>query len=185
MSIVTLAFLLFALSALAGGLLAVLSRDAGQALVGLGLAVLSLAGLLVQLGAAGLGLLMIVVFAGALAGLWTFAVKVGGLDLGALRAEITRQKRLIQGVAVFAFVGLSLALGVWQATLSEGEAGRLTEQYTVLLLPGLLTVMAATIGAVALALRLTGEQTSWIEQFWREQMKAKRLKPITQRRGEG
>ena len=86
MSVTVFAFYLFAVSALAGGLFTVISRNPVHSVLWLILSFLSSAGLFVLLGAEFVAMLLIIVYVGAVAVLFLFVVMMLDVDFSELRA---------------------------------------------------------------------------------------------------
>ena len=90
MTVAALAFYLFAISTLIGGLFTVVSRNPVHSVLWLILAFLSSAGLFVLLGAEFVAMLLIIVYVGAVAVLFLFVVMMLDINFTSLRAGFTQ-----------------------------------------------------------------------------------------------
>ena len=166
-----LAFYLFAISCIAGGLFTVVSRHPVHSVLWLILSFLSAAGLFVLLGAEFVAMLLIIVYVGAVAVLFLFVVMMLDVDFAELRAELVGYLPLGLLIGVIIFMQLAMAFGVW--TTAEGveiaaqpdaiagggahntEAlGRiLYDKYFLLFQLAGLILLVAMVGAIVLTLR--------------------------------
>ena len=166
-----LAFYLFAISCVAGGLFTVISRHPVHSVLWLILSFLSAAGLFVLLGAEFVAMLLIIVYVGAVAVLFLFVVMMLDVDFAELRAEMTKYLPLGLLFGVIILMQLAMAFGVW--TTAEGvtlgaepdaiagggahntEAlGRiLYDKYFLLFQLAGLILLVAMVGAIVLTLR--------------------------------
>ncbi len=112
------AFYLFAISAIAGGLFTVISRNPVHSVLWLILAFLSSAGLFILLGAEFVAMLLIIVYVGAVAVLFLFVVMMLDVDFAELKAEMAKYMPLALLIGVVILMQLALAFGVW--TTAEG-----------------------------------------------------------------
>jgi len=85
MGIAAFAFYLFAISAVVGGVLTVVSRNPVHSVLWLILAFISSAGLFVLLGAEFVAMLLVIVYVGAVAVLFLFVVMMLDVDFARLR----------------------------------------------------------------------------------------------------
>ena len=90
MTATVLAFYLFAISCIAGGLFTVISRNPVHSVLWLILAFLSAAGLFILLGAEFVAMLLIIVYVGAVAVLFLFVVMMLDVDFAELRGELAK-----------------------------------------------------------------------------------------------
>ena len=90
MTIAALAFYLFAICAITGGLFTVISRNPVHSVLWLILAFLSSAGLFVLLGAEFVAMLLIIVYVGAVMVLFLFVVMMLDVDFAELKAEMAK-----------------------------------------------------------------------------------------------
>ncbi len=127
MGLADLAFYLFAISVIVGGLLTVVSRNPVHSVLWLILAFLSAAGLFVLLGAEFVAMLLIIVYVGAVAVLFLFVVMMLDVDFAALKAEMVKYIPLALLIGVVILMQLAMALGVWQVA---GQAEALRAQVT-------------------------------------------------------
>ncbi|MDJ1017129.1 MAG: NADH-quinone oxidoreductase subunit J [Paracoccaceae bacterium] len=166
-----LAFYLFAISCVAGGLFTVVSRNPVHSVLWLILSFLSAAGLFVLLGAEFVAMLLIIVYVGAVAVLFLFVVMMLDVDFAELKAEMARYMPLALLIGVVILMQLAIALGVW--TTAEGveiaarpdavaDGGRhntdalgliLYDKYFLLFQLAGLILLVAMIGAIVLTLR--------------------------------
>lgn len=166
-----LAFYLFAVSCIAGGLFTVISRNPVHSVLWLILSFLSAAGLFVLLGAEFVAMLLIIVYVGAVAVLFLFVVMMLDVDFAELKAEMAKYLPLGLLIGVIILMQLAMAFGVW--TTAEGvemvarpdaiagggthntEAlGRvLYDKYFLLFQLAGLILLVAMIGAIVLTLR--------------------------------
>ena len=167
----TFAFYLFAISAVAGGLFTVISRNPVHSVLWLILAFLSSAGLFVLLGAEFVAMLLVIVYVGAVAVLFLFVVMMLDVDFAELKAEMAKYMPLALLFGVVILMQLGLAFGVWQAS-DEAEALRahvtpsasevhntaalgqiLYDDYFLLFQLAGLILLVAMIGAIVLTIR--------------------------------
>lgn len=166
-----IAFYLFAATAVAAGLLVILARNPVHSVLFLILAFFTAAGLFVLMGAEFLGLILVVVYVGAVAVLFLFVVMMLDIDFAELR------KGFLQYLPVGALIGLVLlaelvlVAGSWQVSehalqgtpapipsdpgLTNTEAiGRvLYTDYIYLFQAAGMILLVAMIGAIVLTLR--------------------------------
>ncbi len=196
MTIAALAFYLFAICTVVGGLFTVISRNPVHSVLWLILAFLSSAGLFVLLGAEFVAMLLIIVYVGAVAVLFLFVVMMLDVDFAELKAEMAKYMPLALLIGVVILMELGLALGSWQA--SEGaEAARaavapegvsntaalgmlLYDKYFLLFQLSGLILLVAMIGAIVLTLRhrTNVKRQNVLEQMWRDPAKAMELKDV-------
>ncbi|MCD1626386.1 MAG: NADH-quinone oxidoreductase subunit J [Paracoccaceae bacterium] len=196
MTILAFSFYLFALSALAGGLFTVISRNPVHSVLWLILTFLSAAGLFVLLGAEFVAMLLVIVYVGAVAVLFLFVVMMLDVDFAQLKAEMARYMPLALLIGVVLLMQLSLAFGVWQT--SEGAmAARAAvtptdvtntaalgllvyDKYFLLFQLSGLILLVAMIGAIVLTLRHRKDvkRQDVLAQMWRDPAKAMELKDV-------
>ncbi|MFU8882918.1 MAG: NADH-quinone oxidoreductase subunit J [Rhodobacterales bacterium] len=196
MTIVAFSFYLFAISALAGGLFTVISRNPVHSVLWLILTFLSAAGLFVLLGAEFVAMLLVIVYVGAVAVLFLFVVMMLDVDFAQLKAEMARYMPLALLIGVVLLMQLSLAFGVWQ--MSDGAmAARdavtptdvtntaalgllLYDKYFLLFQLSGLILLVAMIGAIVLTLRHRKDvkRQDVLAQMWRDPAKAMELKDV-------
>ena len=116
MSVADLAFYVFAISVLTGGLLTVLSKNPVHSVLWLILAFLSSAGLFVLLGAEFVAMLLVIVYVGAVAVLFLFVVMMLDVDFAELKGEMAKYMPLGLLIGVVILMQLGMALGVWQVS---------------------------------------------------------------------
>ncbi len=196
MSIAALAFYLFAVSALAGGLFTVVSRNPVHSVLWLILAFLSSAGLFVLLGAEFVAMLLVIVYVGAVAVLFLFVVMMLDVDFAELKAEMAKYMPLALLIGVIILMQLGLAYGAWET--AEGvEAARaavapegventaalgllIYDKYFLLFQLAGLILLVAMIGAIVLTLRHRKDikRQNVLAQMWRDPAKALELKDV-------
>ncbi|MCX7890010.1 MAG: NADH-quinone oxidoreductase subunit J [Rhodobacteraceae bacterium] len=189
------AFWLFALSAVAGGLMVVLARNPVHSVLWLILAFLSSAGLFVLLGAEFVAMLLVIVYVGAVAVLFLFVVMMLDIDFAALKGEMARFMPLGLLIGLVILMQLGIAFGAW--TSGEGvvlndapAAGEventralgliLYDRYFYLFQTAGLILLVAMIGAIVLTLRHRKDvkRQDVLAQMWRDPQKAMELKDV-------
>ena len=195
MGLADLAFYLFAISVIVGGLLTVVSRNPVHSVLWLILAFLSAAGLFVLLGAEFVAMLLIIVYVGAVAVLFLFVVMMLDVDFAALKAEMVKYIPLAQLIGVVILMQLAMALGVWQVagqaealraqvTPSPGDVhntaalGRiLYDDYFLLFQLAGMILLVAMIGAIVLTIRHRKDikRQDVLAQMYRDPKKAMEL----------
>ncbi len=164
-----IAFYLFAISVITGGLFTVISRNPVHSVLWLILAFLSAAGLFVLLGAEFVAMLLIIVYVGAVAVLFLFVVMMLDVDFAELKAQMAQYFPLALLIGVVILMQFALALGAWEFNSSADEfrqniipddrhntaaLGRiLYDQYLLLFQIAGLILLVAMIGAIVLTLR--------------------------------
>jgi len=167
--IAALAFYLFAICVVVGGLFTVISRNPVHSVLWLILAFLSSAGLFVLLGAEFVAMLLIIVYVGAVAVLFLFVVMMLDVDFAELKAEMAKYMPLALLIGVVILMELGLALGSWTeaetamaaraAVAPEGVTNTaalgmlLYDKYFLLFQLSGLILLVAMIGAIVLTLR--------------------------------
>lgn len=201
MTPVLLVFYLFALSAIGGGLMTVISRNPVHSVLWLILTFLSASGLFVLLGAEFLAMLMLVVYVGAVAVLFLFVVMMLDVDFAELKGEMSKYLPVGLLMAVVIVMQLSMALGAWevsgQATANlqapiEGATDNtrmlglmIYDQYFHLFQLAGLILLVAMIGAITLTLRhrKNVKRQDVLAQMYRDPAKA--MEVIDVKPGEG
>ncbi|MRU14324.1 NADH-quinone oxidoreductase subunit J [Roseovarius sp. A21] len=196
MTIATLSFYLFAISALTGGLFTVISRNPVHSVLWLILSFISAAGLFVLLGAEFVAMLLIIVYVGAVAVLFLFVVMMLDVDFAELKAEMAKYMPLALLIGVILLMQFGLAFGSW--TMAEGaEAARgavapegvqntaalgllLYDKYFLLFQLAGLILLVAMIGAIVLTLRHRADikRQDVLAQMYRDPAKAMELKDV-------
>ena len=196
MTVTALAFYLFALSTLVGGLFTVIGRNPVHSVLWLILTFLSAAGLFVLLGAEFVAMLLIIVYVGAVAVLFLFVVMMLDVDFAELKAEMARYMPLALLIGVILLMQFGLAYGSWaeaetaqsarQAITPDGventaALGLLVyEQYFLAFQLAGLILLVAMIGAIVLTLRhrVDVKRQNVLAQMWRDPAKAMELKDV-------
>ena len=169
LSILIITFYLFSLSAIAGGLMTVISRNPVHSVLWLILAFLSSAGVFVLLGAEFLAMLLIIVYVGAVAVLFLFVVMMLDVDFSTLKAEMAGYLPIALLIGVVLVMQLGMAFGVWsyaetalgaREVLANSQHHNtkalgliLYDRYFILFQLSGLILLVAMIGAIVLTLR--------------------------------
>ena len=196
MTVAALAFYLFALSAIVGGLFTVLSRNPVHSVLWLILAFLSSAGLFVLLGAEFVAMLLVIVYVGAVMVLFLFVVMMLDVDFAELKAGMAQYLPIALAIGIVLLMQLGLAFGDWhvangaeaarQAVAPEGVENTaalgvlLYDKYFLLFQLAGLILLVAMIGAIVLTLRhRTGiKRQNVLEQMWRDPATAIEMKDV-------
>lgn len=193
-----LAFYLFAITLLTGGLFTVVSRNPVHSVLWLILSFLSAAGLFVLAGAEFVAMLLIIVYVGAVAVLFLFVVMMLDVDFAALKAEMAKYVPLALLIGVIVLMQLALAFGVWQAADGVSLAANINElegtevhntaalgqviydDYLLLFQLSGLILLVAMIGAIVLTLRHRSDvkRQDVLAQMYRDPAKAMELKDV-------
>ncbi len=196
MTIAALAFYLFAISALVGGLFTVISRNPVHSVLWLILAFISSAGLFVLLGAEFVAMLLIIVYVGAVMVLFLFVVMMLDVDFAELKAEMAKYMPLALLIGVIILMQFGMAFGTWE--VSEGaQAARdavapadvsntkalgllLYDKYFLLFQLAGLILLVAMMGAIMLTLRHRTDikRQNVLAQMYRDPAKAMELKDV-------
>jgi NADH-quinone oxidoreductase subunit J len=168
MTAAALAFYLFGITTIAGGLMTVVSRNPVHSVLWLILAFLSSAGLFVLMGAEFVAMLLVIVYVGAVAVLFLFVVMMLDVDFAELKAEMARYFPLALLIGLIVLMQLAIAFGVWEidagaeariaAPMGVAENTRaigllLYDRYFLLFQLAGLILLVAMIGAIVLTLR--------------------------------
>ncbi|WP_299350075.1 NADH-quinone oxidoreductase subunit J [uncultured Shimia sp.] len=196
MSMVALAFYLFALSAITGGLFTVVSRNPVHSVLWLILAFLSSAGLFVLLGAEFVAMLLIIVYVGAVAVLFLFVVMMLDIDFAELKAGMAQYMPLALLIGVILLMQFGMAIGVWQVSdVAEAQRAAVApegvqntaalgliiyDQYFLLFQLAGLILLVAMIGAIVLTMRHRRDvkRQNVLHQMWRDPKDAMELKDV-------
>ena len=195
MTPIVIAFYLFAVSTITGGLMTVVSRNPVHSVLWLILSFLSSAGLFVLLGAEFVAMLLIIVYVGAVAVLFLFVVMMLDVDFAELKAEMTRYMPLALLIGVVILMQFALAFGAWD--YSDGAADRIAspageihntkalglliyDKYIMLFQLSGLILLVAMIGAIVLTLRHRTDikRQDIVGQMMRDPAKAMELKDV-------
>jgi len=190
------AFYLFAISAIAGGLFTVISRNPVHSVLWLILSFLSSAGLFVLLGAEFVAMLLIIVYVGAVAVLFLFVVMMLDVDFSELKAEMARYMPLALLIGLVILMQFVMAFGAWEAnSAAEGLRAQvitaerhntealgliLYDQYFLLFQLSGLILLVAMVGAIVLTLRHRTDikRQDIVAQMMRDPAKAMELKDV-------
>ena len=193
-----LAFYLFAISCLAGGVFTVVSRNPVHSVLWLILSFLSAAGLFVLLGAEFVAMLLIIVYVGAVAVLFLFVVMMLDVDFAELKAEMAKYMPLGLLIGVVLLMQLAIAFGVWTtadgvevATVPDAVAGGgthntealgliLYDKYFLLFQLAGLILLVAMVGAIVLTLRHRDyvKRQNPLEQMYRDPAKSLEMRDV-------
>jgi NADH-quinone oxidoreductase subunit J len=192
MTFAAFAFYLFAVSAVAAGLMVTISRNPVHSVLWLILAFLSSAGLFVLLGAEFVAMLLVIVYVGAVAVLFLFVVMMLDVDFAELKGEMARFMPLGLLIGVVILMQLAIAFGSWHSAegvaLSDapvtGEVENtralgllIYDRYVYLFQTAGLILLVAMIGAIVLTLRHRKDikRQDVLQQMWRDPAKAMEL----------
>jgi NADH-quinone oxidoreductase subunit J len=196
MSVIALAFYLFAICVVAGGLMTVISRNPVHSVLWLILAFLSSAGLFVLLGAEFVAMLLIIVYVGAVAVLFLFVVMMLDVDFAELKAEMAKYMPLALLIGLVLLMQFGMAYGSWEITDSARAArGAVTpdqlentaalgmllyDQYFLAFQLSGLILLVAMIGAIVLTLRHRSDvkRQDILAQIYRDPAKAMELRDV-------
>ncbi|WP_324751570.1 NADH-quinone oxidoreductase subunit J [Roseovarius sp. Pro17] len=196
MTAMVLAFYLFALSTLIGGLFTVISRNPVHSVLWLILSFISAAGLFVLLGAEFVAMLLVIVYVGAVAVLFLFVVMMLDVDFAELKAEMARYMPLALLIAVILLMQFGIAFGAWETSAgaeaavaaaapvgvqnTEALGLLLYDKYFLLFQLAGLILLVAMIGAIVLTLRhrVDVKRQNVLHQMWRDPAKAMELKDV-------
>ncbi|MCH9749007.1 MAG: NADH-quinone oxidoreductase subunit J [Alphaproteobacteria bacterium] len=164
-----IAFYLFAISLIAGGLLTVISRSPVHSVLWLILSFLSAAGLFVLLGAEFVAMLLVIVYVGAVAVLFLFVVMMLDVDFAELKAEMAKYMPLALLIGLVILMQFIIVFGAWEINPAaeflraqivpldrhntEALGLILYDQYFLLFQLAGLILLVAMIGAIVLTLR--------------------------------
>ena len=190
------AFYLFSLSTITGGLFTVLSRNPVHSVLWLILSFLSSAGLFILLGAEFVAMLLIIVYVGAVAGLFLFVVMMLDVDFASLKAEMSKYLPLGLLIVVILLMELAMGLAVW-VPADGAQAARaaptpiefhntaalgllLYDKYFLLFQLAGLILLVAMIGAIVLTLRHRKDvkRQDILAQIYRDPDKSLSLKNV-------
>ena len=196
MTIAALAFYLFAISVIAGGLFTVISKNPVHSVLWLILAFLSSAGLFVLLGAEFVAMLLVIVYVGAVAVLFLFVVMMLDVDFAELKAGMAQYLPIALLIGVVLLMQFGLTFGAWTeaeqaealraAVAPEGVTNTaalgllIYEQYFLLFQLAGLILLVAMIGAIVLTIRHRRDikRQNVLEQMWRDPATAMEMKDI-------
>ena len=198
MTIAALAFYLFAICVIAGGLFTVVSKNPVHSVLWLILSFISSAGLFVLLGAEFVAMLLIIVYVGAVAVLFLFVVMMLDVDFAQLKAGMAQYLPIAILIGVVLLMQFGLAFGAWEeaeqaqslraAVAPEGVDNTsalgliIYDQYFLLFQLAGLILLVAMIGAIVLTIRHRRDikRQNVLTQMWRdpaESMDMKDVKP--------
>jgi NADH-quinone oxidoreductase subunit J len=198
MSFAVFAFYLFAIVAVASGILVVFARNPVHSVLWLITAFISSAGLFVLLGAEFVAMILLIVYVGAVAVLFLFVVMMLDVDFAELRGSMAKFLPLGLLVAAVLLVELGFAFGSWEvndeamalrsaiapdpaATQNTAALGNLLyTQYVFLFEMAGLVLLVAMIGAIVLTHRRRGgvKKQDVLTQMYRDPATAVELLDI-------
>ncbi|MEL7100424.1 MAG: NADH-quinone oxidoreductase subunit J [Pseudomonadota bacterium] len=191
-----IAFYLFAISVVTGGLFTVVSRNPVHSVLWLILAFLSSAGLFVLLGAEFVAMLMIIVYVGAVAVLFLFVVMMLDVDFAELKAEMAKYLPLGLLIGLVILMQFVMAFGAWESSAAvadnlaqpvptdrhntEALGMILYDQYFLLFQLSGLILLVAMVGAIVLTLRHREDvkRQDVLAQMYRDPAKAMELRDV-------
>ena len=196
MTVFAFAFYLFAITAVAAGLMVVVARNPVHSVLWLILAFLSAAGLFVLLGAEFAAMLLMIVYVGAVAVLFLFVVMMLDVDFAELKGEMALYMPLGLLIGVVIIMQLGIAFGSW--TTADGADGLraavtpdnventaalgalIYDKYLLLFQTAGLILLVAMIGAIVLTLRHRKDvkRQNVLQQMWRDPAKAMELMDV-------
>ena len=188
MGFTVFAFYLFAIVAVASGVLVITARNPVHSVLWLILAFFSASGLFVLLGAEFVAMLMLIVYVGAVAVLFLFVVMMLDVDFAALRAGMARYLPIGLLIGIVLIVQLAFAFGGWQASEqaldlraavtpaveqahnTQALGDILFTRYVLLFQLAGLVLLVAMVGAIVLTLRkrATVKRQNVLEQMYRD-----------------
>ena len=198
MGIAAFAFYLFAISAIVGGVLTVVSRNPVHSVLWLILAFISSAGLFVLLGAEFVAMLLVIVYVGAVAVLFLFVVMMLDVDFAELRGELSRYTPIGLLIGLVILMQLGFAFGAWEVgdlaqsqrdavAPAPGDAqntvalGQLIyTKYIFLFQAAGVILFVAMVGAIVLTLRHREDvkRQDILAQIYRDPAKSVELKDV-------
>ncbi|WP_022705404.1 NADH-quinone oxidoreductase subunit J [Pseudorhodobacter ferrugineus] len=198
MTVVDLAFYVFACTAVTAGVLVTVSRNPVHSVLWLILAFLSAAGLFVLLGAEFVAMLLIIVYVGAVAVLFLFVVMMLDVDFAELKGEMAKYMPIALLIGVILLMQLGIGLGAWvQADGAMGLRKAVTpdmaqventraiglllyDKYLMLFQLAGMILLVAMIGAIVLTLRHRKDvkRQNVLHQMWRDPAQAMELKDV-------
>jgi NADH-quinone oxidoreductase subunit J len=169
MIIQAIAFYLFAVVAVASGVMVIAARNPVHSVLFLILAFFNSAGLFVLMGAEFLAMILVVVYVGAVAVLFLFVVMMLDINFVALRAGFLRYLPIGMAIGLILLVELIFVFGAWvvapsaaqmvvepmrpDVTNTEALGRILYTDYIYLFQTAGLILLVAMIGAIVLTLR--------------------------------
>ncbi len=198
MTLMALAFYVFATVAIISGLLVVTARNPVHSVLWLILAFFSAAGMFVLMGAEFVAMLMIIVYVGAVAVLFLFVVMMLDVNFAELRQGLANYLPMGALIAIVLLLELSLVIGNW-AISDQAPALRAAEapapadvhntaalgqiiytDYVFLFQTAGLILFVAMIGAIVLTLRHREniKRQDITKQIWRTREEAVELKDV-------
>lgn len=186
MTVVGFVFYAFSVIAVVAGLMMTLSRNPVHAVLWLILAFLSVAGLMVLMGAEFIAMILLLVYVGAVAVLFLFVIMMLDINFEELKAEIAHAAPLGLLIGVVLIMQIIVGIGAWKtapaaADLHASPAPEgventralgliIYDQYLYLFEAAGIVLLTAMIGAILLTLRhRTGiKRQNVMVQIWRE-----------------
>ena len=198
MTITVFAFYLFACTAVAAGLLVVLSRNPVHSVLWLILTFFSAAGLFVLMGAEFVAMLLVIVYVGAVAVLFLFVVMMLDVNFAELKDGLAQYMPVGLLIGIVLLMELGLVFGNWAIAdsapaLREAVAPAPTDihntvalgnliytKYIYLFQTSALILLVAMVGAIVLTLRHRTDvkRQNILEQIYRDPAKTLKIKDI-------
>ncbi|QPH54715.1 NADH-quinone oxidoreductase subunit J [Pontivivens ytuae] len=198
MTVAAVIFYLFAITAVAAGLLVVLARNPVHSVLWLILTFFSAGGLFVLMGAEFIALLLLIVYVGAVAVLFLFVVMMLDVDFAELRQGIAQHMPIALLIGVILVMELMLVIGVWafadaapelraaisptpsetQNTVALGQI--IYTDYIYLFQAAGLILFVAMVGAIVLTLRhrVDVKRQNVLKQMYRDPAEAVVMKDV-------
>ena len=198
MTVMAVIFYLFAITAVAAGLLTVLARNPVHSVLWLILTFFIVAGMFVLMGAEFLAMLLAIVYVGAVAVLFLFVVMMLDVDFAQLKEGMAKHLPIGALIGVILLMELGLVVGLWvfadaaptlrqavaptpddvENTIALGQI--IYSDYIYLFQASGLILLTAMIGAIVLTLRHREDikRQSVVEQIQRDPAKAVIMKDV-------
>ena len=191
-------FYIFSAIMLASAFMVIAARNPVHSVLFLILAFVNAAGLFLLAGAEFLGMMLIVVYVGAVAVLFLFVVMMLDVDFAELKAEMAKYVPLALLIGIVILMQLSIALGVW-VFAPDAEALRanvapaatemtntaalghvLYDKYLILFQLAAMVLLVAMVGAIILTLRhrTNVKRQDILAQIYRDPATALELRDI-------
>ena len=196
MGLQALFFYIFAFIAVASAFMVISARNPVHSVLFLIVVFVNAAALFILAGAEYLGLLLLVVYVGAVAVLFLFVVMMLDVDFAELKAEMAKYMPLALLIGVILLMQFAFAFGAWDANQAadtmranptpEGMHNTqalgmiLYDQYFLLFQLAGLILLVAMIGAILLTLRhrQNVKRQDILAQIYRDPAKAMELKDV-------
>ncbi len=198
MTITVFAFYLFACTAVAAGLMVVLSRNPVHSVLWLILTFFSAAGLFVLMGAEFVAMLLVIVYVGAVAVLFLFVVMMLDVDFAELKDGLAQYMPLGLLLGVILIMELGLVFGNWAIADGAPELRQavapvpsdthntvalgnlIYTKYIYLFQASAMILLVAMVGAIVLTLRHRPDikRQNILDQMYRDPAKTMQMKDV-------